>query len=327
MGVCSELLGAINETLAFGLQLRGLDGEVITPALENGVLQDISTAMNSFAFDAETGELLTICRIPEGDFQIGSVEVKDGSTNARLSVLADGLQNAMFVQSNSLLGTLTFENVMDDIYELIGTQNNTLTSIKGQTDKFTFSSTRLLTNSKVQDSDGSFIDPATSEDISALEDSLSDKLDTLIENAEILTTPANDIIYQTTISVNADEDPNVYYTLNNITVPDVVRDRYLLSFLNESEETDVVIQLYLKEDFAVLDTTPTTKTKFCKHGDNFTVNKTPDVGSPDGEDSEGQITKMVEGAFLAKGLGLSAKLVTGTGGSGAFNLRITIREI
>lgn len=159
---------------------------------------------------------------------------------------------------------------------------------------------------------------------------LLDRIDTLTDAVDAIElggeTISNSIISYENIVFGDNELSGAVGVIDDISVPLELKNIYVISFTNPSEETDIEIQLYLKETFHTNDATPQTHVEWCKHGDTFNITKGPDLVSPGGDESPSGKSVQVEGAFLAQGLGISAKLLDGTGGSGAFDLDIVIRE-
>lgn len=75
-----------------------------------GYIQNIATYLQPLHFD---GEYLKVkAGIEVSDIQIGAIEFKDATTDLRVNVTADGGNNALFVQSNSLLKKTDLEGVV-----------------------------------------------------------------------------------------------------------------------------------------------------------------------------------------------------------------------
>lgn len=83
-------------------------------ALENGGnLQLMRAQTDKFTWDlSDTTYLLVKTKLETSDLKIGGVELMDGAADIRASIAADGAQNALFVQSNTLLKKTEFETVM-----------------------------------------------------------------------------------------------------------------------------------------------------------------------------------------------------------------------
>ena len=102
-------------------------GDIITPGRDVAewqnsrlmVAQDANGAYRIVGVDAG-GRILISAEIEVGDIQIGAVELKDHDSGVRADIAADGAQNALYVQSNSLLTRL---NLL--LSEATGTTMNT----------------------------------------------------------------------------------------------------------------------------------------------------------------------------------------------------------
>jgi len=311
MGECTDLLNDIKELLAEGLRVLNSAGEPISPALEDGHLKNIEDQLNKLDFEDETSALTVKALLELSEIKIGAVELEDRETGLRGEITLDGSHNALYVQSSSLLGSDEFISVFGeavvepDDYTLLWRINNlesTLTGIKDTTDDFTF------TGSKLQ----------------VVASETNDKLDDVLGG---LTEVSNTLVGNNyNISFLGEATAGTVGVFNNLVSPALVIDVFLLSFRNPSEETSIEIQLYLKETFYTGEATPESHIEWCKHGEPFTIEASPDEANPGGASSVMGKTVLVEGAYMAQGLGISARLVDGTGIDGAFDLSISIRE-
>jgi len=302
MGECSDILNALLEAFTNGLKLTDINGNPITPAVESGAISQILAQLNKLDFDETTSALSVKAVIDAGDLEIGAVELKDSTSEQRAEILLDGASHpALTIRSNELLTTDTFNTVMESIQTLLGENKTALESIQTQTGQLTFPNGVLGVTPRVY-KDSQWKDCATEESVAKL-----------LEKHTV----SNTIVTQQAIVFSASSNAGTVETLT-ITPPTELKDIYLISIANLSTESDVNVQLYLTESF-------TDSTNYwCRHGEAFTVPKSPDASSPGGVNAVSAKTFQVEGAFLANGLAIGA-LLEGNA-TNAFNLKITIRE-
>jgi hypothetical protein len=133
----------------------------------------------------------------------------------------------------------------------------------------------------------------------------------------------NTIVDETSVSYANNDSANTLKTITDLEVPTTLKEVYSVSIENASEETDLTVQLYIKEGF--LDG-ETRDVRWAKLGDTFTVEKSPDNINPDQTNKISVAFEQVRGAYLANGLGISLYNNDAIGVSGAFDVRIIVRE-
>lgn len=106
---------------------------------------------------------------------------------------------------------------------------------------------------------------------------------------------------------------NTAVMINDIPVPSKIRRIYTVAIANPSTESDITVQLFLKETINSVD-------KWCDFGEPITISKTTNAYHA------GRNTKMllVHGAMFAKGLGIGIK-VDSTITTG-FDAGVVVRE-
>lgn len=292
MGACSDLLQQILNALTGGIKLKNSSGTNFDPAREDGNLADIKNQITQLDFDGDN-RLNVYAKLYQDEVNIGAIHIEDPDDVTAVNVEADDGKNALYVQSQSLLNTLDFTNSMG-------------TAVA--------SPTQYTIHARLE----------AIRSLAASTDSAIDGLQATLSSIDETLSVTNVVIDHKYLHFDSDEDAGTVLTIDNFTVPETIRDVYLLNIKNASEETDVEIQLYLKETFygAYAEVDPT----WCKLGDTFTVNMGPDNNSPGGIGSASAFAQQIEGAMIAQGLGLSAKLVQGTGSSGAFDLKFILRD-
>lgn len=363
MGECSELLGSILTALTDGLQFKDDVGNIINIATEDGNLADILEQVEEFSFEEidEQKYLLVKTTIEGSDIEIGAFELKDASTDSRANVEADGAKNALYVQSASLISITDFLTTFGtniespsqytaqwrllQLMNSLETIDGVLDSIKGQTDnlnfdgdslevkdtQLTFDSTSLL----VKDSQFDFI-PSTGElstkdsqvtldgtSILVKDEQFNFDGDDLTVKVTPPTATINTIIDETDIDYENNDSVNTLKIITDLVVPTDIKEVYSVSIENPSLETDLEVQLYIKEKFL---NGETRDTRWAKLGDSFTVEKSPDNLNPDQTNKISTAFEQVRGAYLAEGLGITIYNSTQIGAAGAFTSRIIVRE-
>lgn len=329
MGECSDTLKQILTTLQTGLVINDGSGSASDLAREGGNLATIKSQTDKLSFDPATNELKVQASFETSEVNIGAFNIEDPDDSTAVNITTDGTKNAMFVQSLSLLKTSDFAAITGQAIESPDqyTANWRLKNLEAITTAIQ-NKVLALSFEKVRIWDGNdYINPATegtltslkaSTDLLAKEATLLE-VKTLLNDVKAQNTIDNSVITTKKLSFAINQSAGTVLSSTDIVQPTEVKDKYLLNFVNASVETDVQIQLYLKE-------TVNSTVVWCKFGDSFLVPKGPDTSNPGGASSPGTIAQQIEGAFLAEGLGISAKLVQATGATGAFDLDIVIRE-
>ena len=284
MGECTDILKQILSFIQAGINVKDSSNAAINPAREDGNLKTATEQLAKFDFDGAS-RLNVNANLTVSDLEIGGVEIQDQTTSQRATIEQDGSKGAIYVQSMSLLKTTDFKTIMGEALEApaqysvawrLSDLQTDMGAIKTQLANLTFSSSNLSVVATIPDntarelgkvqieSAGSVISPATEGTLSTIKTDV----ETIKSQAGI----SNAIVATKTISFGASQSANVVVSAADIPIPTALKKQYLINIVNPSIETDVDIQLYLKETF---DSTVV----WCKLGDNFTVIKGPDARS------------------------------------------------
>jgi hypothetical protein len=111
--------------------------------------------------------------------------------------------------------------------------------------------------------------------------------------------------------------------VTSITKPSPEQKRYVLEIQNNSSEANMNVYLYVKENF------DTTSTSWCALT-NLSVSASPDTHNPDMSGKKSASATILEGMYIAQGLGMSAVLdasiTSGAVGSQTLTCPFRIRE-
>ncbi len=311
MGACSDYLSQILAKLGSGVGVLNKSSQAINPATEDGHIQDILTQINKLTFEQDDNALKVQLEFDPSSIKIGDTTLEDPDSGTKANISLDTDKNALYVRSNSLLNSNLFSTIMGDgsaspstntIGAYLLALENYVNTINTQTNKLTFSGNALQ---------------VTAPDLSALaKDTTLASVETNTDSLVI----ANSIVATETIHFNANLAASTIQVATDLSAQANPQKYYLVSVRNSSTETDVDIQLYLKETFG-------TDVTWCLFGDNFTVLKSPDTRNPDQTNQISAKSEIIQGAYFAQGLGISAKLIEGTDASGSFDLKFVIREL